>query len=137
MIASNRWVEAGDSTVGPVQATGWPGSFKGGASKDLQWIGTSYGPSALHEVGASKTTPLLVPEATVREAERIAREYAPAVDVAPFRPHLVGMVVSEQLDEVEHGVHVVELAVSRRADAVLGLLNSPGLGDLAGHLRSR
>jgi hypothetical protein len=50
------------------------------------------------EVGASKVTPLLVSEATVREAERIAREYAPAVDVAPFLPHLVGMVVSEQID---------------------------------------
>ena len=50
------------------------------------------------EVGAAKVTPLIVADATVREVERIAREYAPAVDVAAFRPHLVGMVVSEELD---------------------------------------
>ncbi len=50
------------------------------------------------EVGAAKVTPLVVSEATVREVERIAREYAPAVDVAAFQPHLVGMVVSEELD---------------------------------------
>jgi hypothetical protein len=50
------------------------------------------------EVGAAKVTPLIVSESTIREAERIAHEYAPAVDVAAFRPHLVGMVVSEELD---------------------------------------
>src|SRR6266511_5663498 len=36
-----------------------------------------------NEVGASKVTPLVVPEATVREVERLARERAPVVDVAP------------------------------------------------------
>jgi hypothetical protein len=50
------------------------------------------------EVGASKVTPLAVPEATLRQVERVAREHAPVVDVAPFQPHVVGMVVSEQLD---------------------------------------
>jgi hypothetical protein len=50
------------------------------------------------EVGASKVTPLLVPEVTVRDVERIAKEHAPVVDVAPFRRHVVGMVVSEELD---------------------------------------
>jgi hypothetical protein len=50
------------------------------------------------EVGASKVTPLVVPAATVREAEQIARQHAPVVDVAAFQPHRVGMVVSEQLD---------------------------------------
>ena len=51
------------------------------------------------EVGAAKVTPLIVSERTVNEVERIAREYAPAVDVAAFVPHVVGMVVSEELDE--------------------------------------
>jgi hypothetical protein len=51
------------------------------------------------EVGAAKVTPLIISESTVREVERIARGYAPVVDVAAFVPHLVGMVVSEQLDE--------------------------------------
>src|SRR5581483_4722107 len=51
-----------------------------------------------NEVGAAKVTPLIVSDATVREVEGIAREHAPVVDVAPFRPHTVGMVVSEQLD---------------------------------------
>src|SRR5262249_11690087 len=51
-----------------------------------------------NEVGASKVTPLVVPAETIRAVERIAREHAPVVDVAPFRHHLVGMVVSEQLD---------------------------------------
>jgi len=50
------------------------------------------------EVGAAKVTPLVVEEATVREVERIAREHAPIVDVAPFLLHTVGMVVSEELD---------------------------------------
>src|SRR5262249_12121799 len=50
------------------------------------------------EVGASKVTPLAVPEATLRQVERVARDHAPVVDVAPFQPHVVGMVVSEQLD---------------------------------------
>ena len=50
------------------------------------------------EVGAAKVTPLVVEEATVREVERIAREQAPIVDVAPFIHHRVGMVVSEELD---------------------------------------
>ena len=50
------------------------------------------------EIGASKVTPLVVAETTVREAEGIAAEHAPVVDVAPFRPHRVGMVVSEGLD---------------------------------------
>jgi hypothetical protein len=50
------------------------------------------------EVGASKVTPLLVPDATVREVEGLAKEHAPVVDVVPFRRHVVGMVVSEQLD---------------------------------------
>jgi hypothetical protein len=50
------------------------------------------------EVGAAKVTPLMVEEALVREVERIARQNAPIVDVAPFVRHTVGMVVSEQLD---------------------------------------
>jgi hypothetical protein len=50
------------------------------------------------EIGAAKVTPLVIEEATVREVERIAREHAPVIDVAPFVPHTVGMVVSEQLD---------------------------------------
>jgi hypothetical protein len=50
------------------------------------------------EVGAAKVTPLVVEETTVREVERIAREHAPVIDVAPFVPHTIGMVVSEQLD---------------------------------------
>lgn len=48
-------VSVGDSAAGTVAATGWPGSFKGGASKDLAWIGTSYGPSALHHPSDSST----------------------------------------------------------------------------------
>src|SRR5919202_2524549 len=51
-----------------------------------------------NEVGAAKVTPLAVSGATVREVEGIAREHAPVVDVAAFKPHTVGMVVSEQLD---------------------------------------
>jgi hypothetical protein len=51
------------------------------------------------EVGAAKVTPLAVSEATVQAAERLAAAHAPVVDVAPFRRHRVGMVVSEQLDE--------------------------------------
>jgi hypothetical protein len=50
------------------------------------------------EIGAAKVTPLVIAEDTVREVERIAREQAPIVDVAPFLPHSVGMVVSEELD---------------------------------------
>lgn len=52
-------VAVGDSSAGAVEATGWPGSFKGGVSKDMRWIGTSYGPSALHylgDPGPAKTT---------------------------------------------------------------------------------
>jgi hypothetical protein len=52
-----------------------------------------------NEVGAAKVTPLAVSETNLREVERIAREYPAVVDVAAFRPHRVGMVVSEQLDE--------------------------------------
>jgi len=52
-----------------------------------------------NEVGAAKVTPLAVAETNLRAVERIARECAPLVDVAAFRRHRVGMVVSEQLDE--------------------------------------
>jgi hypothetical protein len=45
----------GDSAMGPVEATGLPGSFKGGLSKDLRWAGTSYGPSALHDTESGNT----------------------------------------------------------------------------------
>ncbi|MBX5492571.1 MAG: molybdopterin-binding protein [Chloroflexi bacterium] len=51
------------------------------------------------QVGAAKVMPLAVSAATVREAEELARAHWPVVDVAPFQPHRVGMVVSEQLDE--------------------------------------
>ena len=46
---------ASDSSLGPVEVTGLPGSFKGGLSKDLRWAGTSYGPSALYDRDAKKT----------------------------------------------------------------------------------
>jgi hypothetical protein len=51
------------------------------------------------QVGAAKVTPLAVHQAVVQQAETVARAHWPVVDVAAFRPHRVGMVVSEQLDE--------------------------------------
>ncbi len=43
-----------DSALGAPQATGLPGAFKGGLSKDLRWAGTSYGPSALYDRDAER-----------------------------------------------------------------------------------
>lgn len=45
-----------DSSLGTVEVTGLPGSFKGGLSKDLRWAGTSYGPSALYDREARQAT---------------------------------------------------------------------------------
>lgn len=56
-LGGSTWaVAVGDSTLGAPEATGWPGSFKGGLSRDGRWAGTSYGPSALYDLDAKRTT---------------------------------------------------------------------------------
>jgi hypothetical protein len=43
---------SGDSAMGNVEATGWPGAFKGGLSKDHKWAGTTFSPSVLYDTEA-------------------------------------------------------------------------------------
>lgn len=42
----------GDSAVGNVEATGWPGAFKGGLSKDGRWAGTTFSTTVLYDTEA-------------------------------------------------------------------------------------
>lgn len=48
-------------------------------------------------VAGAKITPVAIPEATLRQAEELARR-APVVRVAPFRPLCVGVVTTEGLE---------------------------------------
>jgi hypothetical protein len=41
-----------DSSLGNAQATGWPGAFKGGLSKDHRWAGTAFGTGLLWDTEA-------------------------------------------------------------------------------------
>lgn len=54
--------------------------------------------AAGEQVAGVKVTPLAVPERLVAEAEAIARAAAPVLDVLPFRPQRVGVLVREQLN---------------------------------------
>lgn len=49
-------------------------------------------------VAAAKVIPLAVPESALIEAERIAADQAPVVQVEPFRPLAVGVVAREDLE---------------------------------------
>lgn len=49
-------------------------------------------------VGRAKVTPLVVSDAVVTEAERVAGEVSGLLSVAAFRPSLIGAVVRESLD---------------------------------------
>jgi hypothetical protein len=44
-----------DTSTGPMEASGVPGAFRGGISKDGKWFGTSYATSALFNVEDKKT----------------------------------------------------------------------------------
>jgi len=48
----------GDTGIGPFEATGIAGSYRGGISKDGQWVGTSYATSTLFNM-ADKSTRIL------------------------------------------------------------------------------
>jgi hypothetical protein len=62
-------------------------------------------------VGATKVTPLVLPEAILERAEEIARQRGPALDVYPFLGGKVGVVVRERLagrtrEKFEAAIHM-------------------------------
>jgi hypothetical protein len=72
-------------------------------------------------VAAAKVTPLAVPAAIIREAEAIARDAAPVVQVRPFLGGTVGVLVRERLTEGARGRFEAAIALK------LGWFGSPVL----------
>ncbi|MGH7776269.1 MAG: hypothetical protein ACREPI_03720 [Candidatus Dormibacterales bacterium] len=66
------------------------------------------------EVAGCKVTPVAVPAAVVEEAERIAAEMAPVLEVVPFRPLRTFMVVTERLRP--RARELFRAAVARKLD---------------------